>query len=301
MLRRQVGLHMLKYPYVFERFVSGDLEDESYVSFVSNVFYGNVWGDEVVAGAIAHMWNLPISFVIPPVPGEIKLFHNTTADVVVVGNGGPLGSPKENTHFSATRSSVHGQKIPGHSLKKTHLKISKLVSAKAGHYASKKRNEKSEEVYLLRRLRNANHRMSQLDSEFRIIASSSKNLVKGLNALMEELTSLSIDVKGLKKLKSMDWLDPYIEDEYGELDPGEEEEQAEAEEVEEQVQEEGETPMETETETLETGVEVTRVELPEESVKEELKSEGESLTSPPSLGIPSFFGPEPAPPPPPQV
>ena len=69
-LRRQTALHMLKYADIFYEYVAHDLIDfdESYKSYVTNIFNGKIWGDDLMASAIVHMFNIPISIVSPEMP-----------------------------------------------------------------------------------------------------------------------------------------------------------------------------------------------------------------------------------------
>ena len=70
---------MLKYADTFHKYVAYDLInfDESYRSYVMNIFKGKIWGDDLMALAIVCMFNIPISIVLPEMT-TVDLFHNVT-------------------------------------------------------------------------------------------------------------------------------------------------------------------------------------------------------------------------------
>ena len=69
--------------------------------------------------AVGHMWNISITLVMPH-SDPVHLFHDEWDDpaMVMVANGGPLESPCPSTHFSATKSRVFNQRVPGAKLAK---------------------------------------------------------------------------------------------------------------------------------------------------------------------------------------
>ena len=75
---------MLKYADMFYEFVAYDVIDfdESYKSYVTNIFNGKIWGDDLMASAIVHMFNIPISIVSPEMR-TVDLFHNVTPQIVI--------------------------------------------------------------------------------------------------------------------------------------------------------------------------------------------------------------------------
>ena len=63
-LHCQTAYHMLKnadlfYEYMAQELIDGD---ESYESCVTNIFNGKIWGDDLMAWVVSHMWNIPISY-----------------------------------------------------------------------------------------------------------------------------------------------------------------------------------------------------------------------------------------------
>ena len=105
---------MLKYADMFYEFVAHDLIDfnGSYKSYVMNIFNGKIWGDDLMASAIVHMFNIPISIVSPEMR-TVDLFHNVTLQIVIIANGGSSVSRKPTTHFSQTHSIIRGFQLPG--------------------------------------------------------------------------------------------------------------------------------------------------------------------------------------------
>ena len=114
---RQVALHIMKHPEKFYPLLENELLEtgESFESYCVNVFYGNVWGDDLIAAAFGDMWNLTITIVSPAFTDPIKLFHNSpNPDVVIIANGGCYRDPvKGATHFTATKSNDTSFKIAG--------------------------------------------------------------------------------------------------------------------------------------------------------------------------------------------
>ena len=110
---------MLKYADIFYEYVAHDLIDfdESYESYVTNIFNGKIWGDDLMASAIVHMFNIPISIVSPEMP-TVDLFHNVMPQIMIIANGGSSVSRKPTTHFSQTRSITRGFQLPGAGVQK---------------------------------------------------------------------------------------------------------------------------------------------------------------------------------------
>ena len=70
------------------------------------------------------MFNISITIVSPFLTNEIQLFHDQeTPDVFIITSGGPIGSDRPSTHFSATVSRLPNHKIPGNSLKEEELYV----------------------------------------------------------------------------------------------------------------------------------------------------------------------------------
>ena len=84
-LRRQTALHMLKNTDMFYEYVAHELMDfdESYESYVMNIFNGKIWGDDLMVLAIVHMFNIPISIVSPEIR-TVDLFHNVMPQIVIM-------------------------------------------------------------------------------------------------------------------------------------------------------------------------------------------------------------------------
>ena len=116
MLRRQAALYMIKRPDIFYRKVMQTLLDdnESYQSYVINIFKGIRWGEPVIAAALSHMWNIPITIVTPTKHRVVKLFHKSEeAQIVIIANGYPHSCMKL-THYSQTQPKVYiPEQVPG--------------------------------------------------------------------------------------------------------------------------------------------------------------------------------------------
>ena len=117
MLFRMAALQMVRKPHKYYRLVEWELiqTGESYESFCTNLFQGNVWGDDLVTAVIGDMWNLAISVVSPIYAKPVPLFHDKKKpDIVLVANGGSwLDAERPCTHFSATRPKDEDEPLPG--------------------------------------------------------------------------------------------------------------------------------------------------------------------------------------------
>ena len=107
MAMRQVGFHMLRNPQIFYKYIENELSEtgESYESYCYNVYHLNIWGDDVVAAAFSHMWNVSVMTVSPAFCFPIDLWHaKDDLDIVIIANGGSyMADGKKTTHFSSSR------------------------------------------------------------------------------------------------------------------------------------------------------------------------------------------------------
>lgn len=111
MLRKQVAFYIAKNVEVFKEYVEpicitksmDENVNQCFESYVENVYRGTIWGDNIIAGAIGRMWNVSISIVSHAFDKVLHLYHNNDRpSIVLVANGGFLGSERPTSHFSAT-------------------------------------------------------------------------------------------------------------------------------------------------------------------------------------------------------
>ena len=83
--------------------------------YVTNIFRGKVWGDDLIAAAFGDMWNIAITIISPGFTKPQPLFHNKVKpDVVIIANGTCWRNGDNScTHFSATTSYDPSYKVPG--------------------------------------------------------------------------------------------------------------------------------------------------------------------------------------------
>ena len=114
---RQVAFHMLRNPLKFYKYMEQEFAEtgESYESYVTNIFRGKVWGDDLIAAAFGDMWNIAVSVVSPAYTKPQPLFHNKPKpDIVIVANGSCWRNGDDRTtHFSATSCYDKSYKVPG--------------------------------------------------------------------------------------------------------------------------------------------------------------------------------------------
>ena len=114
---RQVAFHMLRNPLKFYKYMEQEFAEtgESYESYVTNIFRGKVWGDDLIVAAFGDMWNIAVSVVSPAYTKPQPLFHNKPKpDIVIVANGSCWRNGADRTtHFSATSCYDKSYKVPG--------------------------------------------------------------------------------------------------------------------------------------------------------------------------------------------
>lgn len=109
-LRKQVAMYLIKNVEVFNEFIEpicvakslDDNVEQSFESYVTNVYKGTIWGDNVILSAIGRMWNMSVSIISPEFKDVMHIFHNNPPQVVLIANGGFLESKTPTSHFSAT-------------------------------------------------------------------------------------------------------------------------------------------------------------------------------------------------------
>ena len=90
-LRKQIAYYLIKYPEVFYELSKKHIDEteESYESFVWNIFYGLSFPKlDITTAVIARMWNLSITLVTPR--GIYRMYHKMKpkkSDIIVVWNG----------------------------------------------------------------------------------------------------------------------------------------------------------------------------------------------------------------------
>ena len=116
MLRKQAALYLINRPHIFFEKVQEQLmhDNESYQSYCINIFNGICWGEPIIAAALSHMWNVPISIITATKYHLIKLFHESNESSIVLIANGYYGTSAKCTHYAATELKTPDQnKIPG--------------------------------------------------------------------------------------------------------------------------------------------------------------------------------------------
>ena len=92
----------------------------SFNAYVMGVYNGQIWADEFMLGAVAHMFNIQITVISPFYVDIWNVFHDGTGapDVVLVMDGMDFGTNRYNiTHFSATKGLEKDWKCVGYDIK----------------------------------------------------------------------------------------------------------------------------------------------------------------------------------------
>lgn len=118
-LRKQTALYMALHPDVFFEYIEplcisktaeareqGVLAQDQYYSFesyVTSLFRGDIWGDQISGGAVGRMWQITISIIFPTGDRPLKLFHRKERpSIVIISNGGNEKSSMPSSHFSGS-------------------------------------------------------------------------------------------------------------------------------------------------------------------------------------------------------
>ena len=195
-LRRQTALHMLKYADIFYEYVAHDLIDfdESYESYVTNIFNGKIWGDDLMASAIVHMFNIPINIVSPEMP-TVDLFHNVTPQIVIIANGGSSVSRKPTTHFSQTCSITRGFQLPGAGVQKDPQIWDEFEE---GHKKSFGHFLHHEKEAMLTKMRNVRWNVNILDKKIRHLYEEAEKIKSCKKVVEYQLESIQQDISNIK-------------------------------------------------------------------------------------------------------
>ena len=116
MLQKQVALHLVNQPPFFYEKVQHQLleENESYQLYCINIFNGICWGEPIIAAALSHMWNVPITIITSTKYRVIKLFHESDTSPIVLTANGYYGTSSKCMHYTATELIVPDQnQVPG--------------------------------------------------------------------------------------------------------------------------------------------------------------------------------------------
>ena len=171
-----------------------------YIFYCRNIFKGNIWGDDVMLGAIGHMWNISITIVMP-CSNPLHLFHDNykDPDLVIVVNGGLVESSYPATHFYATKSRLVNQKVPGSKVVKLTPKT--YDSYEFGLKVSHNRMEDRLKCTVFDRLRQVNFEIDTLDNEIGKLNNALKDAKQLRGNLEKDLLKLGFNIQELRTLR----------------------------------------------------------------------------------------------------
>ena len=201
MLRRHVAYYLLKNPDTFEEYARWYLQEnnESYESYCMNIFYGNIWADDLVAAAIGKLFNISITIISPAFEKPLDLFHEENdPDVVLILNGGGVNTPYVSTHFSGTRRK-HQRKLPGEGMDCYDVKI--YENPEAAKTMARSWRIAHDKRYSLRRMVQVNSNIGELDKQIKEELEKLVSLKTMRNKLENDLISLGVTVEQLASLR----------------------------------------------------------------------------------------------------
>ena len=201
MLHRQIAWYMARNPYFFFPLVEPELDGESYRSYVENIFEGNVWADDMIAIAISKMFSISITIISSRLPKELHLFHDDQEpDVLLIGNGGTMGTECENTHFSASKSKLVNYKKPGSSMKDENMRIIHKVNYDHGFKIACECLIEREKKHAVECLFSLNKNIVALEQEMKEMNKQLQDMKRRRKAIETELVELGVNQQQLKQL-----------------------------------------------------------------------------------------------------
>ena len=190
-----------KEPIFFFPLVEPELDGESYRSYVENIFEGNVWADDMIATAISKMFNISITIISPQLPQALHLFHDDQEpDVLLIGNGGNMGTEHENTHFSASKSKLANYKKPGSSMKDENMRIICKVNYDHGFKTAHECLIEGEKKHAVECLFSLNKSVVALEQEMKEMNKQLQDMKRRRKAIETELVELGVNQQQLKQL-----------------------------------------------------------------------------------------------------
>ena len=202
MLRRQVALYMIRRPHEFFPYVQNQLleDNESYESYVRNIFTGTTWGDPLCLAAIAKMWNVTITIVSPLIYSPINLFHKEQKPkILIVTNGSDIYDKYRWTHFSATESNKEiVEELPGCGTPHQQLVTKKVNDVEKHREIARTCSQDLAKTSALARYHETCSAIDYIEGELQALNDRLAHLKIMKNKIGEDLGSLGVEVHGLK-------------------------------------------------------------------------------------------------------
>ena len=217
MLFRMAAFQMIRNPRKYYHLIEWELVQtgESYESYCTNLFKGEIWGDDLIAAVISDMWHVAISVVSPSYLKPVPLFHKKKVpDIVIVANGGAWPNlERPCTHFSVTRPDDTDVNLPGYELMsapptnptlaqdqvpKTLMPIMLSKTAKAKWLALQEYCD-SEQDRSLKLLRGCCVQITNLEEEVCKLIAESENLLKYKTFCEYKLEKLGVSIDKIKE------------------------------------------------------------------------------------------------------
>ena len=195
---------------MFEEYARWYLQDnnKSYESYCMNIYYGNIWADDLVAAAIGKLFNISITIISPAFEKPLNLFHEENdPDVVLILNRGGVNTPYISTHFSGTRRK-HQRKLPGEGMESYDVKV--YENPEAAKTMARTWRISHDKRYALRRIVQVNVNIGELDKQIKEELEKLVLLKTMRNKLENDLISLGVTVEQLAGLHLED--DSYAQD-----------------------------------------------------------------------------------------
>ena len=155
----------------------------------------------MIATAISKMFNISITIISPRLPEALHLFHDDQEpDVLLIGNGGTMGTEHENTHFSASKSKLVNYKKPGSSMKDENMRIIRKVNYDHGFKTAREHLIEGEKKHAVECLFSLNKSIVALEQEMKEMNKQLQDMKRRRKAIETELVELGVNQQQLKQL-----------------------------------------------------------------------------------------------------
>ena len=200
MLRRNAAFNMAKYPEIFFPRVCDRLLDrnESYVSYVTNIFKGSYWAEISTVTSIAQMWNVSILILSSALANQIDVDHNLNNPmIIIIANGDDIHTPMPVTHFSSSQSKELRSTLPGTGLNITKLEPKKYKDVEDGKNMAKRWANSANKRVILQRLQGVDTCIDNFEQKLIKMNEELKHLKIIREHLAQDVVSLGLAVDGV--------------------------------------------------------------------------------------------------------
>ena len=160
------------------------------------------WGELIIAAALSHMWNIPITIITSTKYRVIKLFHESdTSPIVLIANG-YYGTLSKCTHYTATELIVPDQnEVPGNATPCHVLVPINLTNQQEAQKAAISYAQCHTQDHILKEYHNISTGMTILKSEMQKMDKWYNKLETMRESLVSQMEALGLEVSQLQNIR----------------------------------------------------------------------------------------------------